>query len=77
MTDTVNDDTIQDAAQANASVPEPGQGRFADRDTIFGDSPEGTDVWQRVPYDPADYGPVEDFATWDRFDGEVFGSPGP
>lgn len=30
---------------------------------IFGDSPEGTHVWQRVPYDAADYGPVDDFAT--------------
>jgi len=30
---------------------------------IIGSSPEGTDVWQRVPYDAADYGPVADFAT--------------
>jgi cytochrome P450 len=30
---------------------------------IFGDTPEGTHVWQRVPYDPAHYGPVSDFAT--------------
>jgi cytochrome P450 len=30
---------------------------------IIGTSPEGTDTWQRVPYDEADYGPVEDFAT--------------
>jgi cytochrome P450 len=30
---------------------------------IFGDSPEGTNVWQRVPYNAADYGPVADFAT--------------
>ena len=30
---------------------------------IIGSSPEGTDVWQRVPYDAADYGPVTDFAT--------------
>jgi cytochrome P450 len=29
----------------------------------FGDSPEGTHVWQRVPYDPDHYGPVGDFAT--------------
>jgi hypothetical protein len=40
-----------------------GSARFGDRDPVFGDSPEGTDVWQRVPYDPDDYGPVEDFAT--------------
>ncbi|MCO5305637.1 MAG: cytochrome P450, partial [Microthrixaceae bacterium] len=32
-------------------------------DPIFGDSPEGTHVWQRVPYNAADYGPVSDFAT--------------
>ncbi|MCX6522224.1 MAG: cytochrome P450 [Actinobacteria bacterium] len=30
---------------------------------IFGDSPEGTHVWQRVPYDSAHYGPVSDFTT--------------
>jgi cytochrome P450 len=30
---------------------------------IFGDTPEGTHVWQRVPYNPDDYGPVTDFAT--------------
>ena len=37
--------------------------RFGDRQAIFGTSPEGTDVWQRVPYDADDYGPVSDFAT--------------
>lgn len=30
---------------------------------VVGDRPEGTDVWLRVPYDPADYGPVKNFAT--------------
>ena len=30
---------------------------------IIGSTPEGTDLWQRVPYDEADYGPVEDYAT--------------
>ncbi|MFM7685134.1 MAG: cytochrome P450, partial [Actinomycetota bacterium] len=30
---------------------------------VFGDTPEGTHVWQRVPYNPDDYGPVADFAT--------------
>ena len=30
---------------------------------IVGSSPEGTDVWQRVPYDAADYGPVADFVS--------------
>jgi cytochrome P450 len=30
---------------------------------IIGSTPEGTDIWQRVPYDADAYGPVEDFAT--------------
>jgi cytochrome P450 len=30
---------------------------------LMGDSPEGVDVWERVPYDPADYGDVSDWAT--------------
>ncbi len=29
----------------------------------IGSRPEGTDIWQRVPYDAADYGTVSDFAT--------------
>jgi len=32
-------------------------------DFTIGSSPEGTDIWQRVPYDADDYGPVSDFAT--------------
>ena len=36
---------------------------FGTRDAIIGDTPEGTDVWQRVPYNADDYGPVSDFAT--------------
>ena len=28
-----------------------------------GNSPEGVELWERVPYDPDDYGPVEDWAT--------------
>lgn len=32
-------------------------------DFIIGTSPEGTDVWQRVPYDPDDYGPVADYSV--------------
>ena len=39
--------------------PEP----FEYVEPIFGDSPEGTHVWQRVPYNADDYGPVGDFAT--------------
>lgn len=30
---------------------------------IIRDTPEYADIWQRVPYDPDDYGPVEDFAN--------------
>jgi cytochrome P450 len=30
---------------------------------IFGDTPEGTHVYQRVPYNADDYGPVSDFTT--------------
>jgi cytochrome P450 len=30
---------------------------------IIGSTPEGTDIWQRVPYNADDYGAVEDFAT--------------
>lgn len=30
---------------------------------IIRDTPEYADIWQRVPYDPDDYGPVGDFAT--------------
>jgi hypothetical protein len=30
---------------------------------IIGSTPEGTDVWQRVPYNADDYGPVDDFTT--------------
>ncbi|MGI9643718.1 MAG: cytochrome P450 [Ilumatobacteraceae bacterium] len=58
MTDTIDEGTSTE----NESAPAEGQ-RFADRDTLFGDSPEGVDIWQRVPYDPADYGPVDDYAT--------------
>ena len=58
MTDTVHDDI------GEASLPsEPTSRGFGDRDPIFGDSPEGTDVWQRVPYNADDYGPVTDYAT--------------
>ncbi|CAB4542864.1 MAG: cytochrome P450 [Actinomycetes bacterium] len=55
MTDTVTQDN---------EVPE-GQRRLRANaeDVIFGMSPEGTHVWQRVPYDAAHYGPVSDFAT--------------
>lgn len=55
MTDTVTSEN---------EVPE-GQRRLRANaeDVIFGMSPEGTHIWQRKPYDAADYGPVSDFAT--------------
>ncbi len=56
-------DIIDEGAPTDGAPAEPIGQRFADRDTIFGDSPEGVDIWQRVPYDPADYGPVDDCAT--------------
>jgi cytochrome P450 len=30
---------------------------------IIKDTPDGADGWERVPYDPSDYGPVRDWAT--------------
>jgi cytochrome P450 len=34
-----------------------------ERVVILKDTPEGADAWERTPYDPAQYGPVSDFAT--------------
>ena len=56
-------DIIDEGTSADDTPAPPDGQRFADRDPIFGDSPEGVDVWQRVPYDADDYGPVEDYAT--------------
>ncbi len=53
MTDTVDHTGTSEATPVRAGFEPP----------IFGTSPEGTHVWQRVPYDAADYGPVSDFAT--------------
>jgi cytochrome P450 len=55
MTDTID----------QPAGPTPESGRFgAEREeVVFGTSPDGTHIWQRVPYDPAHYGPVRDFAT--------------
>jgi len=54
MTDTVHNDETTTAPttsrRGEAYVP------------TFGDRPEGTDIWQRVPYDIDDYGPVSDYA---------------
>jgi cytochrome P450 len=55
---------VTDTVTQDNEVPE-GQRRLRANaeDVIFGMSPEGTHVWQRVPYDAAHYGPVSDFAT--------------
>lgn len=56
-------DIIDNEAPSGATADQPSGGGFAFREPVFGDSPEGTDVWQRVPYDADDYGPVADYAT--------------
>jgi cytochrome P450 len=69
MTDTVEEGTVQDDNYQVRIDPETGNKIITfDRngetiEFIIGSDPEGTDVWQRVPYDADDYGPVEDFAT--------------
>jgi hypothetical protein len=56
----IDHDTEQDTARETGA---PTARRGPDYVPTFGDSPEGTDVWQRVPYNADDYGPVADFAT--------------
>ena len=50
MTDTIRTDDEQ---------VEPSRSRVP----IIGPSPEGTDAWERTPYNADDYGPVTDWAT--------------
>ena len=47
----------------NSRYHRPPRGSSEQYVPVVGDRPEGTDVWQRVPYDADDYGPVTDFAT--------------
>ena len=55
---------MTDVVQPSESTTIPAEAvRGADYVITFGDRPEGTDIWQRVPYDAADYGPVTDYAT--------------
>ncbi|WP_420452639.1 cytochrome P450 [Ilumatobacter sp.] len=61
MTDT-RPDTTPDASVAPDAESTPHDG-YVYVPPVRGDSPEGTHVWDRVPYDPAHYGPVEDWAT--------------
>ena len=55
MTDIVDDN----ASATDRAVPPPAEYVMP----IFGDTPAGTHIWQRVPYNADDYGPVADFAT--------------
>ncbi|MET0907991.1 MAG: cytochrome P450, partial [Ilumatobacteraceae bacterium] len=52
MTDTLNTPSDASTTEASATTYLPP-----------GDRPEGHEFWERKPYDPADYGPVADFAT--------------
>ena len=55
---------MTDVVQPSESTTVPAEAvRGADYVMTFGDRPEGTDIWQRVPYDADDYGPVSDYAT--------------
>ena len=56
MSDVVDNTTTTEAVPTEAV-------RGPDYVMTFGDRPEGTDIWQRVPYDADDYGPVSDYAT--------------
>ncbi|MEM8619706.1 MAG: cytochrome P450 [Actinomycetota bacterium] len=44
---------MTDTVENKQSAPEP----------IIGPSPEGTELWEREPYDAADYGEVDDYRT--------------
>jgi cytochrome P450 len=70
MTDTIDESTAKGADDYQVHIdPDTGNkvisfDRNGERiEFIIGSSPEGTDVWQRVPYNADDYGPVSDFAT--------------
>ncbi len=70
MTDTVNETTAPDGRSVRTTIdPDTGWKTITVErdgetyDVILGDRPEGTDIWQRVPYDEAHYGPVADFRT--------------
>ena len=52
---------IVDQNQTAAGSPAPQRPDYVP--PTFGDTPEGTHIWQRVPYNADDYGPVSDFAT--------------
>ncbi|MEO1058286.1 MAG: cytochrome P450 [Actinomycetota bacterium] len=57
MTDTAENSTKDNAASSSENAA------ADDGLPIIGDSPEGTDLWERVPYNADDYGDVEDWTT--------------
>ena len=71
MTDTVESATTESTKTVETTWIDPETGNKVitierdgeTYDFILGTSPDGTDIWQRVPYDAAHYGPVTDFAT--------------
>jgi cytochrome P450 len=52
---------MTDIADKDTAATAPAAGEYVM--PIFGDKPEGTHVWQRVPYNADDYGPVTDFTS--------------
>ena len=66
MTDTLDPSTSDptmriDEATGNKIITFECDGEMLE--FIIGRSPEGTDIWQRVPYDAGDYGTVADYRT--------------
>ncbi|MGK0313281.1 MAG: hypothetical protein ACI8RC_002920, partial [Ilumatobacter sp.] len=61
MTDTANYSARIDETTGNKIISIERSGEILD--FIIGSSPDGTDLWQRVPYDADDYGPVSDPRT--------------
>jgi cytochrome P450 len=59
MTDIVDTDHTPSAATPPVAPPTNPPAEFI----APGDRPEGFEFWERKPYDPADYGPVADWAT--------------
>ena len=61
MTDTTKYSTRIDEPSGNKVITIDRGGETVD--FVIGSGPEGTDIWQRVPYDADDYGPVADPRT--------------
>ncbi|MEM9517531.1 MAG: cytochrome P450, partial [Actinomycetota bacterium] len=63
MTDTAENSTAENSTAENSTANSAENSAAADGLPIIGPSPEGTDLWERVPYNPDDYGDVDDWAT--------------